>query len=284
MPYKALGKFRQKRIDKKMRLKHLISLLAGAALIAACSAPKNITYFQDILAGESTDVMPESQIRLRPEDKISIVVNCNDPKITNLFNLPYTTQRLGATSESTSSYGQGVSGYTLDGNGNIDFPVLGTLHIGGMRREEVAAYVKDQLISRELTKEAVVTVEFMNLSVSVLGEVARPGRYNITRDNFTLFDALSSAGDLTIQAKRDGVIVLREEGGQQKKYVVNMCSAQEVLQSPVYYLQQNDMVYVEPNDVRARQSTLNGNSVLSSSFWVSIASLLSTYILFFLKK
>ena len=267
-----------------MKLKHLIPLLAGGVLLASCSAPKNIIYFQDVPAGESTDVMPESQIRLRPEDKIAIIVNCNDPTLTNLFNLPYTTQRLGASSESTSNYGQGVSGYTLDGDGNIDFPVLGTLHIGGMRREEAAVYIKDQLISRKLTKDAVVTVEFMNLSVSVLGEVARPGRYNITRDNFTLFDALSSAGDLTIQAKRDGVIVLREEGGQQKKYVVNMCSAQEVLQSPVYYLQQNDMVYVEPNDVRARQSTVNGNNLLSTSFWISIASILSSFVLFFLKK
>ncbi|MCR4824642.1 MAG: polysaccharide biosynthesis/export family protein [Bacteroidales bacterium] len=267
-----------------MRLKLLIPLLAGAILAVSCGTPKNIVYFQDLPSGVPTDVMPESQIRLRPEDKIAIVVNCNDPKITSLFNLPYTPTRLGSASEATSSYSQGISGYTLDGNGNIDFPVLGTLHIAGMRREEVASYVKEQLISRELTKDAVVTVEFMNLSVSVLGEVSRPGRYNITRDNFTLFDALSSAGDLTIQAKRDGVIVLREEEGKQKKYVVNMCSAQEVLQSPVYYLQQNDMVYVEPNDVRARQSTLNGNNVLSTSFWVSIASLLSTYVLFFLRK
>ena len=264
-----------------MRLKHLISLLAGAALIAACSAPKNITYFQDILAGESTDVMPESQIRLRPEDKISIVVNCNDPKITNLFNLPYTTQRLGATSESTSNYGQGVSGYTLDGNGNIDFPVLGTVHLGGMRREEAAAYIKDRLISSEMTRDAVVTVEFMNLSVAVMGEVAHPGRYNIIRDNFTLFDAISSAGDLTIRGRRDGVIVLREEDGVQRKYVVNLCSAREVLASPVFYLQQNDMVYVEPNDVRARESTVNGNNIRSTSFWISVASLVSTIILYF---
>ena len=152
-----------------------------------------------------------------------------------------------------------------------------------MRREEAAAYIKQLLLSSEMTRDAVVTIEFMNLSVAVMGEVARPGRYNIIRDNFTIFDALSSAGDLTIQAKRDGVTVLREEGGVQKKYVVNMCSAQDVLNSPVFYLQQNDMVYVEPNDVRARQSTVNGNNVRSTSFWISIASLVSTIALYFLR-
>ena len=152
-----------------------------------------------------------------------------------------------------------------------------------MRREEVAAYIKEQLTSSNLAKDAVVTVEFMNLSVSVMGEVSRPGRYNITRDNFTIFDALSSAGDLTITGKRDGVIVLREENGVQKKYTIDLCSAQDVLQSPVFYLQQNDMVYVEPNDVRARQSTINGNNVRSTSFWLSLASLATTISLYFFR-
>ena len=155
--------------------------------------------------------------------------------------------------------------------------MLGTVHLGGMRREEAAAYIKDRLISSEMTRDAVVTVEFMNLSVAVMG------RYNIIRDNFTLFDAISSAGDLTIRGRRDGVIVLREEDGVQKKYVVNLCSAREVLSSPVYYLQQNDMVYVEPNDVRARESTVNGNNVRSTSFWISIASLVSTIALYFFR-
>ena len=266
-----------------MHTKHLPALLAAALLLAACGTPKEIVYFQDLPAGASSSAMPESQIRLRPEDKISIVVNTSNPEITRLFNLPYTTTRLGAASETTSSYSQGISGYTLDADGNIDFPVLGPIHLGGMRREEAAAYIKQLLLSSEMTRDAVVTIEFMNLSVAVMGEVAHPGRYNIIRDNFTIFDALSSAGDLTIQAKRDGVTVLREENGVQKKYVVNMCSAQDVLNSPVFYLQQNDMVYVEPNDVRARQSTVNGNNVRSTSFWISIASLVSTIALYFLR-
>ena len=257
------------------------TLLTICLLLASCGTPKEISYFQDLSAGEAAAMLPESQIRLRPEDKISIVVNTSNPDITRLFNLPYTTTRIGTSSEATSSYSQGLSGYTLDAAGNIDFPVLGTLHLGGLRREEAAAYIKDRLISSEMTRDAVVTVEFMNLSVAVMGEVTRPGRYNIIRDNFTIFDAISSAGDLTIRGKRDGVVVLREEDGVQRKYVVNLCSAREVLNSPVFYLQQNDMVYVEPNDVRARESTVNGNNIRSTSFWISVASLLTTIALYF---
>ena len=269
---------------KGTRFHSLSALLTATLLLAACGTPKEISYFQDLSAGEAATMLPESQIRLRPEDKISIVVNTSNPDITRLFNLPYTPTRLGTGSEATNNYSQGISGYTLDANGDIDFPVLGLLHLGGMRREEAAAYIKNRLISSEMTRDAVVTVEFMNLSVAVMGEVARPGRYNIIRDNFTLFDAISSAGDLTIRGKRDGVIVLREEDGVQKKYVVNLCSAREVLGSPVYYLQQNDMVYVEPNDVRARESTVNGNNVRSTSFWISVASLASTIALYFLPR
>lgn len=263
------------------KLNRLAGLFVTCLLLAACGTPKEISYFQDLSAGDAASMLPESQIRLRPEDKVSIIVNTSNPEITRLFNLPYTTNRLGFVAEASTGYSPGISGYTLDADGNIDFPVLGSIHLGGLRREEAAAFIKDRLISTEMTRDAVVTVEFMNLSVAVMGEVANPGRYNIMRDNFTIFDAISSAGDLTIRGKRDGVIVLREEDGVQRKYVVNLCSAREVLASHVFYLQQNDMVYVEPNDVRARESTVNGNNIRSTSFWISVASLVSTIILYF---
>ena len=265
------------------KLNRLAAILSACLMLAACGTPKEISYFQDLSAGDAASMLPESQIRLRPEDKISIIVNTSNPEITRLFNLPYTTNRLGFVADASTGYSPGISGYTLDANGDVDFPVLGPLHVGGMRREEAAAYIKDRLLSSGMTRDAIVTVEFMNLSVAVMGEVNRPGRYNIMRDNFTIFDAISSAGDLTIRGKRDGVIVLREEDGVQRKYVVNLCSAREVLSSPVFYLQQNDMVYVEPNDVRARESTVNGNNVRSTSFWISIASLVSTIALYFLR-
>ncbi len=145
-----------------------------------------------------------------------------------------------------------------------------------MKRSEVAEHIKDQLISQNLVNDPVVTVEFMNLCISVLGEVQKPGRYNIDRDKITLLDAISMAGDLTIYGKRDNVAVLREEGGTQHAYLVDLRSAQSVYTSPVFYLQQNDVIYVEPNSMRSRQSTVNGNNVRSTSFWLSLASLLTS--------
>ena len=128
-----------------------------------------------------------------------------------------------------------------------------------------------------------VTVEYMNLTVTVLGEVANPGRFSIDKDRLTLLDALSMAGDLTIYGKRDNVSVQREEGGKQVIYKVNINSGKELYASPVYYLQQNDVIYVEPNSVRARQSTVNGNNIRSASFWMSLASLLTTIVVLFVK-
>ncbi|MEO3519325.1 polysaccharide export protein, partial [Phocaeicola vulgatus] len=152
----------------------------------------------------------------------------------------------------------------------------GKLHVQDMTREEVAVYIKKELQSHDLIKDPVVTVEFMNLSVNVMGEVNRPGRYNIDKDHLTILDALSQAGDLTIYGKREKVLVLRNENGKQRVYGINLCSADHLYSSPVYYLQQNDVVYVEPNDTKARQSTVNGNNVRSTSFWISLASLLTT--------
>ncbi len=214
------------------------------------------------------------EITLRPKDKLSIIVNSQDNRLTNLFNLPIISQQVGT--ESSYNQNRGLSGYTVDNNGDIDFPVLGKIHIAGMTREQVADYIKKQLIERDLVKDPVVTVEFMNLGVSVMGEVVKPGRYNINKDNITILDALSMAGDLTIYGERKNVMVLRTEGDKQKAYTVDLTSAENFYGSPVYYLQQDDVVYVTPNDTKIRQSTVNGNNVRSTSFWISLSSLLTS--------
>jgi protein involved in polysaccharide export with SLBB domain len=122
-----------------------------------------------------------------PKDKLSILVNSQDLRLTNLFNLPIVSQQIGM--ETPSGMSRGLSGYTVDSKGNIDFPVLGAIHIEGMTREEVATHIKKELQSHDLIKEPVVTVEFMNLTVSVMGEVNKPGRYNIEKDHVTILDA-----------------------------------------------------------------------------------------------
>lgn len=262
------------------------AFITGLAVIAtSCSSPKEVVYFKDLKPGQAT-VIPvnSSPLRLQPNDKITIIVSTTDARLNTLYNLPVATIRLGSQSSdgtiSTSGGESGVAAYTIDSQGNINFPVLGKLHIAGMTREEVAEYIRRELISRDLAKNPIVTVEYLNLSVSVMGEVAHPGRFAISREDYTILDALSAAGDLTIFGKRDNIKVLREENGMQKTYEIDLSSGRDITKSPVYYLQQNDVIYVEPNATKARTSTPNGNSLLTPSFWISIASFGMTTALF----
>ena len=243
----------------------------------SCSTPKEISYFQDLQPGVTELTITDPvEIKVRPKDKLSILINAQDQKLTNMFNLPIVSQQIGQESTGSSGTSRGVSGYTVDTDGYINFPVLGKIKVEGMTREQIAEYLTRQLKEQELIKDPVVTVEFMNLGVSVLGEVNKPGRISINRDNLTILDALSEAGDLTIFGKREKVLVLRQENGKQRVYGINLCSADQLYTSPVYYLQQNDVVYVEPNDTKSRQSTVNGNTVRSTSFWISLASLITS--------
>lgn len=256
-----------------MKIGTILRVLAAAALLGSCATPK-VAYFQDVEPGTPEQVLNRLDIRVRPEDKISIIVNSKDPLLMELFNLPTVSRQIGSGSSGSNS--QGVSGYTVDKSGNIDFPVLGAVHVAGMTREEIASYIKAELVEKNLVKDPIVTVEFQNLTVSVLGEVANPGRYNIDKDRLSLLDAISMAGDLTVYGKRDNVLVQREENGRKVLYKVDLNSGLDLYASPVYYLQQNDVIYVEPNSMKARQATVNGNNIRSASFWISLASLLVT--------
>jgi polysaccharide biosynthesis/export protein len=255
----------------------LLTFLGAALIAVSCSTPKNIPYFQDVVDGSVDSIAVSHTITMRPGDKISIIVNSKNMKIASMFNLSYATRYMGTVSDDVlSNQNTGVQGYMVEDDGTIDFPILGRIPVAGLTRDEISRLIKDRLMSEGLVQDPVVTVEYLNLKVSVLGEVTKPGRVSIDRDTYTILDALSAAGDLTIYGMRESVRVIRAENGIRKTYVVNLCSAQNLYSSPVYYLQQNDMIYVEPNDVRVRQSTVNGNNVRSTSFWVSIASLLAT--------
>jgi polysaccharide export outer membrane protein len=263
---------------KFLKKKHLF-LFALLLMLSSCDVSKRITYFQDIQEQPSyTNEQSAPEIRLRPEDKISIIVNTKVPELTTLFNLPYFARTLGQSNEAVSTTSiQGASGYIIKADGTIDFPVLGLVHAAGKTRDELSGYIKSELMSRNLVNDPVVTVEFVNLQFSVMGEVKVPGTYKITRDHITLLDALSMAGDLTIDGKRDNVLVLRPDAsGKLTAYIVDMRSFNDVQHSPAYFIHQNDYIYVEPNKKRANQSTVNANTVQSASFWISVVSLLAS--------
>lgn len=255
------------------------------AMMTACKAPKNVTYFQDAVS--ETLVLPSTgDIKIEPNDKLSIYVKTMDPSLSALFNLPAISDRLGDGMSFSSPRGNmsspvsanGVVKYTVTPQGTIDFPVLGEIKVAGMTRAELSGFIKGELMGRELAKDPVVSVEFVNMGVSVLGEVNSPGQYEINQDRISIVEAISMAGDLNIMGQRENVAVVREVDGVLKTYRVDLTNLKDLSQSPVYYLKQGDIVYVEPNDMRKRQTTTNGNNVLSTSFWISVASLLTSVV------
>ena len=162
-------------------------------------------------------------------------------------------------------------------------PVIGKISVNGLSRNEVAEKIKEELITKEFIKDPVVIVEFSNLGISVLVEVQSPGLINIDRDQFTIIDEISMAGDLTINGRRENVRVLRNENGYKRTYVIDLTSGAEVFNSPAYYLQQNDEIYVEPNNPKIRMSTTNGNTAFTPTFWISMASFAITLSAIFLR-
>ena len=251
----------------------MLSGALGVSLLAAssCGTPKDIAYFQDLNNNPDTLITLQNKvITVKPTDKLYIGVKSKDPMISELFNLT-SSNYSGATNISQDAYY-----YTIDSKGDIDFPVVGKLHIAGMTREQVSTTVKKALVDASLVKDPVVTVGLSNLHYSVMGEVEKPGKFSMEDEKVTILDALSNAGDMTIYGSRKDVMVLRQENGHQKIYKINLCSGKSVFGSPVYYLQQNDVVYVSPNETKARQSTVNGNNVRSTGFWISLASLATT--------
>lgn len=255
--------------------KRFLCLLFWAVLLISCNTSKDILYFQDVVVNRSEAIQGTRDITVQPKDQISIVLSSKDPQLAALFNLTKIQYRAGNKDLRAGGDNGEISGYTLDEQGNIDFPVLGTLHIAGMTKSQIAALIKNKLMKENLVNDPIVTVEFMNLYFSILGEVKSPGKYSIAKDQISLLEAISMAGDLTIYGKRDAIFVIREENGERITHWVDIRS-KDFFNSPVYYLKQNDVVYVQPNKVRAGQSTINENSVKSVSLWISIGSFLSS--------
>lgn len=253
-----------------VRLSILLVLLVVSA--ASCSTYKKINYIQDAQLDTALTMIANQGILIQPMDMISIVVSSRDPELARIYNLPVVTYQAGSES-SVSNFSQRLIGYSVDNDGNIQFPELGTIHVAGLNRWQLAELIREKLSS--LVKDAVVTVQFMNFKISVTGEVTSPGVFDISGDKITIFEAISLARNLTIYGRRDGVYVIREQNGSRTIYQVDLRTV-DMFNSPAYYLQQNDVVYVEPNKVRAGQSTINENNLKSVSLWVSIGSFLST--------
>jgi len=267
-----------------MSIRKHLSIIAGATLLlASCSTPKDITYFPELSTGSMIEARQYLDIKVQPEDKLSIVVSTQDPALSALFNLVTSSNSISSNSQGGGIIGGSAGGggqisyYTVDPYGDINFPVLGKIHIAGLSRYQVAEKITEELEKSNQVKDPIVTVEFASASIAMIGEVKSPGRYGINEDHVTIIDAIAMAGDLTINGMRDNILVMRDNGnGKYESYRVNLLNAGELAASPVFYMQQGDVVYVEPNNKTKRETTPNGNSPFTPSFWISLGSVALT--------
>lgn len=247
---------------------YVFHVIMAGCLLASCSSATQVAYLQDIQPNVTVALQEPKPITLQPGDKLDIMVHSRDSELADMFNI--TANRTGGHE----------TGYTVDEEGKIDMPILGPITVEGLTRLELAKLIKYRLVSGKLVRDPVVTVEYANLCFSVLGEVNSPGQKMIDRDQITLLDALALSGDLTINGRRENILVLRTENGKQTPYTVDITQASNLYASPVYYLKQNDLIYVEPTQMRANQSKLNANSARTPSFWFSVSSMVMSIILF----
>ena len=256
------------KIRTKMNRNLLILL---CCVLASCDMSKKIVYMQDAENGHIDTITVNRGIVIQPKDILTIIVTSKTPEAASPYNLPMMSYQSGSTSAS-SSYSQRILGYLVDMEGNIDFPGYGVLKVAGMTREQLSEMIKLRFVSDGLIRDAVVNVEFMNFKISVMGEVRSPGMMNLNDDRITILEALAKAGDMTIYGRRDNVLVIRELNGIVQQYRVDLLST-ELIHSPVYYLRQNDVVYVSPNNTIAARSRINENRTVGVG--ISIVSLLS---------
>lgn len=239
-------------------------------MLASCNARKDIVYLQDNKVDQVAAIANQYTIRIEPGDQLQIVVSCKDPELAAILNMPLVSFQ---TSTSTVNSTNSIITYTVNSDGTIDFPIIGSIQVGGLTREEARNLIATKIKESELIQDFVVTVNYANLKIYITGEVNSPGAYSITDNNVNVLQAISMARDLTIHGRRDEVYVIREQQQQRVTYQMDLRS-DSIFQSPAYYLKQNDVIYVAPSRMRANQSTVSGNTFQNATFWVSVATAL----------
>lgn len=237
------------------------------ATLFSCASPKNVLFFQDIDKLEQYSISQQNNPTIREDDLLIITVSAPDMEAVRPYNLMIETRPSYSSSNINLANRSQQQTYLVDNNGNIEFPILGRLHVAGKTRSELVDYLR-ALIMKDV-KDPIVNVRIVNYKVTVLGEVNRPGTYTIDGERITLPEALGLAGDMTIYGKRDNVIIIREFDGNREHRIIDLTTIKS-LDSDYYYLKQNDVVYVSPNSAQIQSSKFNRNA----SVYVSVASLL----------
>lgn len=252
-----------------MKVFKLLCMIVLTALTGACTSYKKVPYLQN---SETVDLsqLPKSlyDAKIMPKDLLTITVSTTDPEAAVPFNLTIQTP-YGINGNQNTTSQPTLQQYLVDNEGNIDFPVLGKLHIGDMTKTDVEKMIQQKL-QPYLKETPIVNVRMVNYKISVLGEVTRPGTFTVSNEKVNIFEALALAGDMTIWGQRDNVKLMREDSQGERKIVELDLNDANVVGSPYFYLQQNDVVYVTPNQKKAKNSDVG----TQTSFWFSGVSIL----------
>ncbi len=240
-------------------------LLALGWFAVSCTSPKDILYFQDIDQTEMKKIEEQYEPVIMKDDKLQILISGPDKSIISPYNFTLSDQLSGA-------YGaQSVVPYLVDSEGCIDLPGLGRMKVEGMRRVDLVKKITDVLRDGGLIKDPVVSVSFMNYKVTVLGEVRNPGTYVMDGERNTILQALGKAGDLLLTAKRDDIILIRDVDGKQTHIKIDLTKS-DILNSPYFYMHQNDVIYVPQSATRVMQGTA------ATSLWSTVLSSITTLV------
>ena len=248
-------------MPKKSFKQSLIPMLLGVLLVSSCATRQDVVYFQNSRNFET--IVDESTFspKFKVDDLVSIHISTLNPEASEPFNLFRGSQEGGIRPEQVD--------YLVDKDGEIDFPVIGKVKISGLSPEEVRVLLREKL--SDYLKNPIINIRLKNFTVTVLGEVNRRGQYSVQGERITILEALGLAGDLKLKAKRGNVMVIRDFDGT-KVYTKVDLTNKDILSSPVYYLTQNDVVYVEPNQSAIRTSSLDN----TTNIYISIATILIT--------
>ena len=251
---------------KKLSL--LFFFVTAILIFNGCSSSKNVAYIQGAGEGDAfgyAQTTPLYDAKILPKDLLTITVSATDPEAVQPFNLTVPSLTTG-----TSTYSQpSLQAYLVDNNGQINFPVIGMITVGGLTKRQAEEKIAGLLL-KYLKESPLVTVKFVNYKISVLGEVARPNTFTIANEKVNIFEALAMAGDMTIWGRRDNVKIIREDVNGNKNVVLMNLNDRDIIFSPNYYLQQNDVVYVEPNKTKAKNSEIGS----ATGIWLSATSIL----------
>ncbi|MCD8285158.1 MAG: polysaccharide biosynthesis/export family protein [Prevotellaceae bacterium] len=259
----------------------LVSLLAS---FSSCSiSNKDFLYLQgaDTLYAVPQDIKDAFELKIQPDDELAISIGSKNAELIEPFNNSFLVgggARVSSSIAASANTTSRISYFLVDQLGDIDFPILGTIHVQGKTARQVAADIRDRLVVGNYILDASVLVRLQNTKITILGDVSNPGARSFDTDRLTILEAIGRAGDLKSTAKRSPILVIREQDGKRVSYQIDLRDPQSVYTSPAYYLQQNDVVYVQPNKTsRIRNSTgytylSVGSTILG--LLVSIASII----------